>query len=83
MTPGFDLPAAIVIHAVGPIWRGGDNGEADPFASCYAHAIEAARALESVAFSAISTGVYGFPAPEAADIAVASRSKRLGRRLGR
>jgi O-acetyl-ADP-ribose deacetylase (regulator of RNase III) len=78
MTPGFDLPAATVIHAVGPIWRGGDAGEADLLASCYASAIEAARDFESVAFSAISTGVYGFPQPEAAGIAVATTIRALG-----
>ena len=70
VTPAFDLSAEIVIHAVGPIWRGGDAGEVDLLASCYARAIQAARGFESIAFPAISTGVYGFPAPRAASIAV-------------
>ena len=81
-TPGFDLPAAAVIHAVGPIWRGGDAGEADLLASCYAQAIEAARGFESVAFSAISTGVYGFPPPEAAGVAVAATVGALRKEPG-
>jgi O-acetyl-ADP-ribose deacetylase (regulator of RNase III) len=77
-TPGFKLPARVVIHAVGPVWRGGADGEADLLASCYRHAIEAAREFESVAFPAISTGVYGFPPPQAAAIAVAATKAALG-----
>ena len=71
-TPGFRLPARWVIHAVGPVWRGGDRGEADQLASCYRRSLEIADELEarSVAFPAISTGVYGFPADQAARIAV-------------
>ena len=72
VTPGFDLPARHVIHAVGPRWRGGGAGEAELLASCYRRSIEAARGFDSLAFPAISTGVYGFPAPEAARIAVKS-----------
>jgi O-acetyl-ADP-ribose deacetylase (regulator of RNase III) len=72
VTPGFDLKARYVIHAVGPIWRGGDRGEAALLASCYRQSVEAARRLEDLAFSAISTGVYGYPGPEAATIAIAA-----------
>src|ERR1700730_9729381 len=63
-TPGFRLAARWVIHAVGPRWRGGDNGEPDLLASCYRRSLEVADALgaASVAFPAISTGIYGFPA---------------------
>ncbi len=77
-TPGFKLPARFVIHAVGPVWRGGAEGETDLLASCYRRSIEAARECESVAFPAISTGVYGFPAPQAAAIAVAATKAALG-----
>ena len=71
-TPGFALPARWIIHAVGPRWRGGDHGEADLLASCYRRSLEVADELgaRSVAFPAISTGIYGYPAPEAAQVAV-------------
>jgi O-acetyl-ADP-ribose deacetylase len=71
-TPGFRLPARWVIHTVGPVWRGGSAGEADLLASCYRRSLEVADELGavSVAFPAISTGVYGYPAEEAAAIAV-------------
>ncbi len=71
-TPGFRLPARWVIHAVGPVWRGGGAGEAALLASCYRRSLEVAGELgaRSVAFPAISTGVYGFPSAEAATIAV-------------
>src|SRR5437763_7231727 len=71
-TPGFALPARWVIHAVGPRWRGGDKGEADLLASCYRRSLEVADELgaRSVAFPAISTGIYGYPPEEAARIAV-------------
>jgi O-acetyl-ADP-ribose deacetylase (regulator of RNase III) len=71
-TPGFDLAARWIIHAVGPRWRGGGHGEAALLASCYRRALEVADELgaRSVAFPAISTGVYGFPARPAAEIAV-------------
>jgi O-acetyl-ADP-ribose deacetylase (regulator of RNase III) len=72
ITPGFDLPARHVIHAVGPVWRGGAAGEDAALASCYRRSLELARAhgLASLAFSAISTGVYGFPRARAARVAV-------------
>ena len=74
ITPGFRLPAKYVIHTVGPIWRGGGAGEDALLASCYAEslALAAAHGVESIAFPAISTGVYGFPPERAAPIAVAT-----------
>lgn len=71
-TPGFRLPARWVIHTVGPVWRGGGAGEAGLLASCYRRSLEVAGELgaRSVAFPAISTGIYGYPAEEAATIAV-------------
>src|SRR5215475_3416242 len=79
ITRGYRLPARHVIHAVGPVWNGGDRGEDDLLASCYARAIELCRAnsLNSIAFSAISTGVYRFPTDRAAGIAVATVTKAL------
>ncbi|MGE0743836.1 MAG: O-acetyl-ADP-ribose deacetylase [Rhodospirillales bacterium] len=72
LTAGYRLPARHVIHAVGPVWRGGGRGEDALLARCYGRAIEiaAARDLRSLAFPAISTGVYGFPPDRAAPIAV-------------
>ena len=71
-TPGFGLPARWVIHTVGPVWHGGSSEEAELLASCYRRSLEVAAALgaRSVAFPAISTGVYGYPADEAASVAV-------------
>ena len=71
-SPGFRLPARYVIHTVGPVWRGGAHGEADLLARCYRSAIAIARAegLQSIAFPAISCGVYGYPLDDAATIAV-------------
>ncbi|MDQ4129832.1 MAG: O-acetyl-ADP-ribose deacetylase [Actinomycetota bacterium] len=71
-TPGFRLPARWVIHAVGPRWRGGGAGEAEAQASCYRRSLAVADDLgaRSIAFPAISTGIYGYPAEEAAAIAV-------------
>jgi O-acetyl-ADP-ribose deacetylase len=71
-TPGFRLPARWVIHTVGPVWRGGHVGEVELLASCYRRSLEVADQLgaRSIAFPAISTGVYGYPAEEAATIAV-------------
>ena len=64
VTPGFRLPCRYVFHAVGPVWRGGDAGEASLLADCYRHSLELAgeRQLHSIAFAAISCGVYGYPA---------------------
>jgi O-acetyl-ADP-ribose deacetylase (regulator of RNase III) len=74
ITAGHRLPARHVIHTVGPVWRGGGEGEDGVLASCYRRSLEVASAhgLRTVAFPAISTGVYGFPAERAARIAVAT-----------
>ncbi|MCI0600978.1 MAG: O-acetyl-ADP-ribose deacetylase [Beijerinckiaceae bacterium] len=72
LTSGYLLPARYVIHTVGPVWRGGGDGEDGLLASCYRRSLGIARELDlrSIAFPAISTGVYGFPADQAAMIAV-------------
>jgi O-acetyl-ADP-ribose deacetylase len=74
ITLGYRLPARHVIHAVGPVWNGGNRGEDQALASCYRRSIELCQAhgLASIAFPAISTGVYRFPASRAADIAVST-----------
>jgi O-acetyl-ADP-ribose deacetylase len=71
-TPGFRLPARWIIHAVGPVWQGGQAGEAESLASCYRRAVQVAEDLGArvVAFPAISTGIFGFPRDLAAEIAV-------------
>lgn len=73
ISPGFDLPARRVIHTVGPVWHGGTRGEAGLLESCYRNSFRLALAhdVKSIAFPAISTGVYGYPREQAADIAVA------------
>ncbi|HZU79825.1 MAG TPA: O-acetyl-ADP-ribose deacetylase [Acidimicrobiales bacterium] len=70
-TPGFALPARWIIHTVGPVWHGGGAGEADVLASCYRRSLAVADGLgaKSVAFPAISTGVYGYPPHLAAEVA--------------
>jgi O-acetyl-ADP-ribose deacetylase (regulator of RNase III) len=72
ITPGFALKAGHVIHAVGPIWHGGAEGEPDDLASCYRRSLELADeyGLRSIAFPAISTGIYGYPLDQATEIAV-------------
>jgi O-acetyl-ADP-ribose deacetylase len=74
ITKGYRLPARHVIHAVGPVWNGGGHGEDALLASCYSRAIELchSRSLTSIAFPAISTGIYRFPADRAARIAVST-----------
>lgn len=74
ITEGFALPARFAIHAVGPAWRGGGAGEADLLASCYRAALRLARenGASSIAFPAISTGIYGYPAEDAAAVALAA-----------
>jgi O-acetyl-ADP-ribose deacetylase (regulator of RNase III) len=71
-TPGFRLPARWVIHTVGPMWRGGGQGESELLASCYRRSLEEADRVgaRSVAFPAISTGIYGYPTAPAARVAV-------------
>src|SRR6187399_3522009 len=80
ITRGYRLPARHVIHTVGPVWNGGTLGEDDLLASCYRRSIELCQmhGLASVAFPAISTGVYRFPADRAAGIAVATVADALG-----
>lgn len=72
-TPGYRLPATWVFHAVGPIWRGGGEGEPQALASCYRRSLALAHqmGLTSIAFSAISCGIYGYPNREAVAVAVA------------
>jgi O-acetyl-ADP-ribose deacetylase (regulator of RNase III) len=72
ITPGFDLPARWIIHAVGPVWSGGREGEPELLASCYRNALALAQAhgIASIAFPAISCGVFGYPPDQAVDIAV-------------
>ena len=72
LTPGFRLPARFVIHTVGPVWRGGQADEDRLLASCYRQCLALAedQGLETIAFPAISTGIYGFPPERAAAIAV-------------
>lgn len=74
LTKGYELPARFVIHTVGPVWRGGNNGEPELLASCYRRSLEIAAQhdLAAIAFPAISTGIYGFPIEPAATIAVAT-----------
>ena len=71
-TPGFRLPARWIFHAVGPVWNGGGRGEPEQLASCYRRALDLAHehGARSVAFPAISTGIYGYPKGPAAGIAV-------------
>ena len=79
ITRGYNLPARYVIHAVGPVWRGGSSGEDDLLASCYQKCFLLAGEyhLQSIAFPAVSTGVYGFPKTRAARIAVRETQKAL------
>lgn len=79
ITGGYNLPAKHVIHTVGPIWRGGGNGESELLVSCYSRCFELAREenCRTIAFPAISTGVYGFPKEPAAIIAMAETRKAL------
>jgi O-acetyl-ADP-ribose deacetylase (regulator of RNase III) len=79
ITRGYRLKARHVIHAVGPVWRGGGSGEDDLLAACYRSALDlaAANSLASIAFPAISTGVYRFPPDRAARIAVGTVAAEL------
>jgi O-acetyl-ADP-ribose deacetylase (regulator of RNase III) len=74
ITGGYRSPARHVIHTVGPVWQGGDRDEDRILASCYAASLRlaAANGIASIAFPAISTGIYGFPAERAAEVAVAA-----------
>lgn len=82
ITPGFRLPARYVIHTVGPVWHGGNHDEAELLASCYRKSLELADAQSdcaSIAFPAISTGAYGYPVGEAAQIAIQTVRETLPR----
>jgi O-acetyl-ADP-ribose deacetylase (regulator of RNase III) len=81
LTPGFRLRAAYVIHTAGPVWSGGTAGEPELLASCYREALRLARAhdVRSLAFPAISCGVYGYPLDAAAQVAVATTRVELAR----
>ncbi|MGE3182083.1 MAG: O-acetyl-ADP-ribose deacetylase [Phycisphaerae bacterium] len=81
ITPGFEAPAKFVIHAVGPVYRGGGSDEARLLASCYATSMQLAWewSLRSIAFPAISTGVYGYPFEEATHIALRTVCEALSR----
>ena len=89
ITKGYNLPAKYVIHTVGPVWRGGGNSEDELLKSCYTKSLELAEnyELSSIAFPAISTGVYGFPFERASDLAIdavkdfLSRSTAIGKIL--
>jgi O-acetyl-ADP-ribose deacetylase (regulator of RNase III) len=80
ITRGYGLPARFVIHAVGPVWRGGGHGEAELLAGCYRKSlmIAAERGLKTIAFPSISTGIYGYPIEDAARIAVETVNAVIG-----
>ncbi len=79
LTAGYQLPAKYVIHTVGPIWKGGQNGEAEILRSCYEKSLSIAAEckLSSIAFPAISTGIYGYPIRKAAEIALHAMQEHL------
>jgi O-acetyl-ADP-ribose deacetylase (regulator of RNase III) len=72
ITRGYGLPARFVIHTVGPTWRGGKHGEPETLANCYRNSLQLAveNGIKTIAFPAISCGAYGYPIPEAAEIAL-------------
>ncbi|RZA26290.1 MAG: O-acetyl-ADP-ribose deacetylase [Lysobacteraceae bacterium] len=84
MTRGYDLPARHVIHTVGPVWRGGTQGEPELLASCYRKSLDLAASggLRSIAFPGISTGIYGYPVALAARTALASVRDKLDEHPG-
>ena len=81
LTKGYKLPARYVIHTPGPFYSGGKNGEKHQLASCYRKSLELAREhrIESIAFPGISTGIFGYPEREAADVAIATIAGELSR----
>ncbi|HTG82650.1 MAG TPA: O-acetyl-ADP-ribose deacetylase [Geobacteraceae bacterium] len=80
ITKGYRLPAKHVIHTVGPVWHGGDKGEPELLASCYRRCFEvaAANGIRSIAFPAISAGIYGYPMGKACEIAMTEAKAALG-----
>ncbi len=84
ITRGYRLPAKYVIHTVGPVWHGGNNAEAELLASCYRRSLEVAlgHGVRSIAFPAISCGVYGYPVDQATEIAVRTTDEFLSLRPG-
>ncbi len=83
ITPGFRLPARYVIHTVGPVWHGGEQNEAQLLTRCYEQSLALAiqHAVNSIAFPAISCGVYGYPVQEAARIAVTTTTRLAAQNL--
>jgi O-acetyl-ADP-ribose deacetylase (regulator of RNase III) len=79
MTRGYKLPAKYVIHTVGPVWRGGSSGEPELLASCYSTSLKLAldNQIKSIAFPAISCGIYGYPVQQAARIAVRTTVEQI------
>jgi O-acetyl-ADP-ribose deacetylase (regulator of RNase III) len=84
ITKGYNLPARFIIHAVGPVWRGGNEGEPGLLASCYRESLDLAQehGLASIAFPCISTGIYGYPPEQAAVVAVDAVRDALVERQG-
>lgn len=84
ITGGYRLPATAIIHTVGPVWHGGDQGEAELLASCYQKSLALAEQhkLMTIAFPAISCGIYGYPISEAVQIAVATVRTYLNEHTG-
>jgi len=83
-TGGYRLPASSIIHTVGPVWRGGDQGEAALLGACYRNSLRVAEqsGARSIAFPSISTGIYGYPIEAAARLAVATVRESLARHPG-
>jgi O-acetyl-ADP-ribose deacetylase (regulator of RNase III) len=79
ITRGYRLPARYVIHTVGPVWRGGEGGEPENLAACYRNslALAAEHGLRTIAFPAISTGIFGYPLPQAGEVAAEAVAEAL------
>jgi len=81
ITPGYNLPAKFILHTVGPVWRGGNSSESDLLESCYQTSLELAveNSIKTIAFPNISTGIYGYPKQQAAEIAIKTVSEFLSK----